>query len=58
MMNKRLPTPYPPPEEAALAGCIQSGRPFGDRKWMEKMGDELGWREPLKRGRPKAERKP
>ena len=45
-------------EEAALAGCIQSGRPFDDRKWMEKMGDELGWREPLKRGRPKAERKP
>lgn len=39
-------------EEAALARCIREGRPFGDDKWLKRMGPALGWREPLQRGRP------
>jgi putative transposase len=40
-------------EEAALLRCIREGRPFGEDKWLKTMEKALGWREPLKRGRPR-----
>jgi hypothetical protein len=43
-------------EETALARCIRESRPFGDDKWLARMGPLLGWREPLKRGRPRNKR--
>ena len=43
-------------EEAALRRCIDQGRPFGDERWLKRMGRTLGWREPGKPGRPRKPR--
>jgi len=40
-------------EEAALRRCVNESRPFGERQWLETVQKQLGWREPLKRGRPR-----
>ena len=40
-------------EEAALAQCLRQSRPYGDDRWIKKMQSTLGWREPLKTGRPR-----
>jgi putative transposase len=45
--------PQTPAEEAAVARCIKENRPFGNEKWLERCKKELGWREPLSRGRPR-----
>ncbi|HEY8751763.1 MAG TPA: transposase [Tepidisphaeraceae bacterium] len=39
-------------EETALKNCIALGRPYGSDKWLDHFKSTLGWREPLKRGRP------
>ncbi len=39
-------------EEAALLKCIRENRPYGSDEWLAKMKKDLGWREPLPRGRP------
>jgi putative transposase len=49
--------PQRPAEEMALRRCVSQGRPYGDERWVEKMRKRLGWREPLKIGRPR-KRKP
>lgn len=43
-------------EEDALRRCIDQNRPFGDDRWLNKMRKTLGWREPLKIGRPRKEK--
>jgi putative transposase len=48
-----LDRPQTAAEEAALKNCIAVGRPYGSDKWIERYKQTLGWREPLKRGRPK-----
>jgi hypothetical protein len=40
-------------EEAALLRCIRESRPFAEDRWLKRMADALGWREPLPRGRPR-----
>jgi putative transposase len=40
-------------EEAAIAKSILENRPFGDEQWVDSMKRTLGWREPLKPGRPR-----
>ena len=40
-------------EEEALNRCVRQSRPFGDERWLKRMHTTLGWREPLKIGRPK-----
>lgn len=45
--------PQTPAEEAAMLLSIQQSRPFGDEKWVNKVSDKIGWREPLKVGRPR-----
>lgn len=45
--------PQTPAEEQALRRCVKESRPYGDREWLILMNKKLGWREPLKRGRPK-----
>ena len=44
--------PQTPAEEEALDQCLKRNRPFGDERWLKKMQSTLGWREPLKIGRP------
>ena len=44
-------------EEEALRQSIVQARPFGSDKWIKQTMRGLGWREPLKRGRPKKRRK-
>ena len=45
--------PQTPAEESALRRCLKESRPFGDEAWVKKIRDSLGWREPLKIGRPR-----
>ena len=45
--------PQTPTEEQSLLRCVNESRPYGDEKWLILMKKKLGWREPLKRGRPK-----
>jgi hypothetical protein len=40
-------------EQARLANCIKTGRPFGSEKWVNALKKQLGWPEPLPRGRPR-----
>jgi REP-associated tyrosine transposase len=40
-------------EEAAIQRSIREGRPYGSQKWIGRTMKQLGWREPLPRGRPK-----
>jgi putative transposase len=44
-------------EEEALRRSIAQSRPWGSDKWMKQTMHRLGWREPLKRGRPRKSRK-
>jgi len=44
-------------EEAAVVRCMKQSRPLGSQNWVERFKRDLGWREPLKRGRPKTRRK-
>ncbi|MGD0463222.1 MAG: transposase [Tepidisphaeraceae bacterium] len=44
-------------EEQAVQDCIKKDRPFGSEKWLETMRRTLGWREPLRRGRPRKKRR-
>jgi putative transposase len=45
--------PQTPAEEESLQRCIRQNRPYGDLAWMRRMHKRLGWREPLKIGRPR-----
>ena len=40
-------------EELALQKCIEQNRPFGDESWIRENQKALGWREPMKIGRPR-----
>ena len=44
-------------EEQAVQDCIKKNRPFGSEKWLETTRRTLGWREPLRRGRPRKKRR-
>jgi len=44
-------------EEEALLRCIRESRPFGDENWLKTTGKKLGWREALKRGRPRRKKR-
>ena len=44
-------------EEEALRKSIAEARPFGSERWMKQTMRRLGWREPLKRGRPRKQGK-
>jgi putative transposase len=44
-------------EEQAVQDCIKKNRPFGSEKWLETTKRTLGWREPLRRGRPRKKRR-
>ena len=44
-------------EEAAVLRCITQNRPYGTDKWLTMLKKKLGWREPLKTGRPRKVRK-
>jgi len=48
--------PQSPSEELALSRCVNQGRPFGDEAWVKKVQKRLGWREPLRIGRPTKKR--
>jgi putative transposase len=51
-----LDRPQTSAEQEAIASCIKWSRPFGGQKWLSGLQKRLGWREPLKRGRPKKKR--
>ena len=40
-------------EEAAMSQCLKQNRPFGSDQWVSRMREKLGWREPMKIGRPR-----
>jgi putative transposase len=44
-------------EEAALRRCLEQGRPYGEETWVKKIQRSLGWREPMKVGRPRKKKK-
>ena len=44
-------------EEEALRQSVAQSRPFGSERWMKQTMRRLGWREPLKPGRPRKRRK-
>jgi putative transposase len=45
--------PQTPAEEQAVQDCIKKNRPYGSEKWLNATRRTLGWREPLRRGRPR-----
>jgi len=50
---KWVDQPQTPEEEADLLRCVNQNRPYGDPAWMKRIQKKLGWREPLKIGRPR-----
>jgi putative transposase len=44
-------------EEAAVSRCVRESRPFGSERWLAKFRKILGWRDPLKPGRPARKRR-
>ena len=49
--------PQTPAEEKSLRRCLNESRSYGDDQWLILMKKKLGWREPLKRGRPRKQGK-
>jgi putative transposase len=48
-----LNAPRTAAEEQLIRQCLTQGRPYGTPRWIERMMTPLGWREPIRPGRPR-----